>query len=149
MTFMNFDPTNKIVKLCIHALDLEAQFRNDEARSVFENAWDLAESALEKIIAAHYLARHQEALPDKLRWNRLALDLGLRSGCEQAGKCLPSLYLNVGKDYEDMGDLKQAKLNYREGIKLQDVLGEDGYGRMIFKGLHSGMERVIFKEVTF
>lgn len=43
---------------------------------------------------------------------------------------LPSLYLNIGKCYEDLHDLKNAKSNYFSAKSHFDFLPANGYGTM-------------------
>ena len=49
-----------------------------EALQLFQQAWDRASNDVEKFIAAHYVARHQESVQDKLKWDEIALNLALQ-----------------------------------------------------------------------
>jgi rifampin ADP-ribosylating transferase len=40
----------------------------EEASKLFLQAWNEATNDFEKFIAAHYVARHQQNVPDKLKW---------------------------------------------------------------------------------
>ena len=55
---------------------------------------------------------------------------------------LPSLYLNIGKCYEDLGDFENAKMNYETAFSFANFLPDDGYGNMIKTGINNGLERV-------
>ena len=55
---------------------------------------------------------------------------------------LPSLYLNIAKCHEDLGDPVQAESNYRLAASFEKYLPEDGYGNMIRSGIRNGLERI-------
>ncbi|MEO8112195.1 MAG: tetratricopeptide repeat protein [Ginsengibacter sp.] len=55
---------------------------------------------------------------------------------------LPSLYLNIGKCYEDLGDFKNAKSNYQAALSFTNSLPDNGYGNMIQAGITNGLIRV-------
>ena len=59
----------------------------------------------EKFISAHYVARHQENIQDKLKWDETALNLALKINDKNIKGALPSLYLNIAKCHEDLKDL--------------------------------------------
>src|SRR5215203_5082022 len=109
------DPNNPVVKLCARGIDVEMKGRRDEARALFLQAWELRQDDVDACIAAHYLARHQESLADTLRWNELALTHATRSSTDAVRSFLPSLYLNLGKSYEDLADSSRARALYEQG----------------------------------
>jgi tetratricopeptide (TPR) repeat protein len=137
---MNFDPNNPIVKLCAKGVSLEG--KPEEASRLFVQAWNEATNDAEKFIAAHYLARHQRSVEDKLKWDETALDLALNINDDSANAAYPSLYLNIAKCYEDLGKVEQARKNYDLALSFAHVLPDDGYGKMIRAGIYSGIERV-------
>ena len=139
---MQFDPDNKIVKLCIHGMDLEHEGKNEEAAGIFLKAWSLAGDDTEKFTAAHYVARHQQTIADKLAWDEVALNLALKIKEEQLKAAYPSLYLNIAKGYEDLKDYAKAKEHYKLALKFTEFLLNDGYGRMIKEGINQGLKRV-------
>ncbi len=139
---MIFDPENEVVKRCAQGMNLEAEGKNEEARQLFESAWEMAETDLEKFTAAHYLARHQPGPQGKLKWDLLALFHAQQTKEETAKGAYPSLYLNIGKCHEDLGDLIKARENYQLAEQYSQLLNDDGYGRMIRSGIRSGLERV-------
>ena len=55
---------------------------------------------------------------------------------------LPSLYLNIGKCYEDLNDFENARKNYLSAKSYFDFLPSDGYGNLIKMGVESGIKRV-------
>ncbi len=137
-----YDPNNKIVKLCTEGMALEEQGREDEALKHFEQAWKEASNDFEKFTAAHYVARHQESLADKLKWDEIALQLALNINDETVMGAYPSLYLNIAKGYEDLNDFDSAKKNYELALSFNLHLTDDGYGNLIKRGILNGLERI-------
>ncbi len=109
---MEFDPGNKIVQRCVLGLEREGEGMFEEAGIIFYEAWSQAENDFEKFIAAHYVARHQKTLSEKLNWDIIALNLAKNLDSEMVGEFLPSLYLNIAKGYEDLDDLENAREHY-------------------------------------
>lgn len=139
---MTFDPDNRVVKLCAQGMDLEGQGNQGAAHQVFMQAWDEATSEVEKFIAAHYVARHQKSVADKLKWDETALQLALQMNDPAIKSALPSLYLNVAKCHEDLNNVKEAKTHYEMALSYADFLPEDGYGNLIRNGILGGLKRV-------
>ena len=136
------DPNNPVVKLCAQGIDVEMKGRRDEAQSLFLQAWELRQDDVDACIAAHYLARHQESLAETLRWNELALTHGIRASADSVRSFYPSLYLNLGKSYEDLGDLSRARGLYDQGEQCLDDVPSGGYGEVVRQGLHNALQRV-------
>jgi len=139
---MQFDPENKIVKLCALGMEQEGLNKNEEATATFEQAWQEAENDLEKFIAAHYFARHQKTISDKLKWDETALHHALKVKSIDITGGLPSLYLNIAKCHEDLNDLKKAELFYTEAKQFAELLPDDGYGKLLRSGIDKGLERI-------
>src|SRR3954470_3904197 len=99
---MTFDQNNKVVQLCVKGMELEGQGQLTEASILFNEAWNIAANDFEKFTAAHYVARHQQSITDKLNWDQVALNHALNINDESVKEALPSLYLNIGKCYEDL-----------------------------------------------
>ena len=124
------DPENRIVKLCVTGMEAEAANRFDMARSCFEQAWAAQQNDLDAAIAAHYLARHQDTLERILHWNQVALHHAERASksiehqmAVAVAQFFPSLYLNLGKSYEDMGDVALARHYYARAAEQLAQLG--------------------------
>jgi tetratricopeptide (TPR) repeat protein len=139
---MQFDTNNKIVKLCAQGMALDGDGKKEEASNIFRQAWDEATNDFEKFTSAHYMARHQGNVADKLKWNEAALQLALKINDENIKGAYPSLYLNIAKCYEDLNDFDNAKKNYQLALSFTDRLPDDGYGNMIKGGIINGIERV-------
>lgn len=136
------DPENPVVKLCVAGMEHESKENFDEAAKSFLSAWSKSTDDLERCIAAHYVARHQNTPEEALSWNLRSLEYARAVGDEKVSGFLPSLYLNLGKSYEDLGDRDNAVLFY---TRTQDVLGslpDDPYGGMIRNAVRRALERV-------
>jgi tetratricopeptide (TPR) repeat protein len=141
-TTMYIDADNKVVKLCAQGMDLEGQGKNDEASKVFLEAWQQASNNKEKFTAAHYVARHQKSVADKLTWDETALNLALNIADDSVKGAYPSLYLNIGKGYEDLDEFERAMENYETALIHANHLPEDGYVKMIKGGIENGIQRI-------
>jgi tetratricopeptide (TPR) repeat protein len=139
---MLFDSQNPINQLCARGMQLEGEAEPEEAAKLFMQAWNEAINSTEKFIAAHYLARHQNTIEDKLKWDETALSLALELNNPEVNGAFPSLYLNVAKCYEDLKDFDRAAENYQSALEYAKSLPQDGYSNMIRSGVKSGIERV-------
>ena len=109
---MEFSPFNNVVKLCIQGMEMEEKGKVGEARKLFLQSWDEATNDFEKFLAAHYIARHQKTVTDMLNWLETALQFALKTDDESVKSAFPSIYLNIAKCYEDLGDSNKAKENF-------------------------------------
>lgn len=139
---MQFDPENKIVKLCAKGMECEGDGALEEAAAIFQQAWAEATNDLERFIAAHYIARHQASVEDKLQWDEMALSHALKVNTDDVKSVYPSLYLNIAKCYEDMKDFNRAYESYQAALGFVGFLPADDYGKMIKLGIDTGMARV-------
>jgi len=139
---MQFDQNNKIVKLCASGMSLEGEGKNEEALKLYQQAWDEAANDFEKFTSAHYIARHQKSVAEKLKWDETALQLALKINDEGVRETYPSLYLNIAKCFEDLNDPDNARKNYQLALSFTHLLPDDGYGNMIKNGIVKGIERV-------
>ncbi|HNB52946.1 MAG TPA: hypothetical protein PK530_13440, partial [Anaerolineales bacterium] len=64
------DPTNPVLQLCIQGTEAEYQHRPDDARALYQQAWNSATDDYEACIAAHYVARFQDTPEETFRWNQ-------------------------------------------------------------------------------
>ena len=78
-----------------------------------------------------------------MEWDQTALRLALDADNAAAKGALRSLYLNIAKCYEDLGNLTDARLNYELALSFAESLHDDGYGSMIRGGIVNGLSRVI------
>jgi tetratricopeptide (TPR) repeat protein len=125
------DPNNPVVKLCAAGMRAEGEGRFEEARSLFNQAWEAKTDGFEACIAAHYVARHQASPQDTLRWNQEALAWAEAVGDERVRDFFPSLYLNLGYSYEQLGDKEEARRCYDLAAERAGSLPEDRYGGIV------------------
>ncbi|HKN75284.1 MAG TPA: hypothetical protein VJW94_08905 [Candidatus Acidoferrum sp.] len=136
------DPNNPIVLLCAAGMKAEMEARKDEARLLFLQAWEQSKDDFEACIAAHYVARHQETAKETLRWNQVSLALADAVGDERVQGFYPSLYLNMGKAYEDLGNREEAKRHYELAAASMSNVPEGRYGGIVRDGVKRGLQRV-------
>ncbi|HEY6977452.1 MAG TPA: rRNA adenine methyltransferase [Chitinophagaceae bacterium] len=139
---MQFDPNNNIIQLCARGMELEANQKPDEAQTLFLRAWDKATNDFEKFTAAHYVARHQKSVKNKLKWDETALTYALKINDDSMRANYPSLYLNIAKCYEDLNDIGNAQKHYHAALSYSNYLPENDYGQMIKSGISKGIERL-------
>jgi len=106
---MEFSPSNKIVKLCIQGIAMEENGDDEAALGLFLEAWKGSTNDFEKFLAAHFVARHQDDVGDRLKWHEAALQFALAVNNEASRSALPSLYANVAECYEEVNDLDNAE----------------------------------------
>lgn len=110
---MEFNPSNNIVKLCLQGMEMEEKGKTEEASRLFLQAWNEATEDFEKFIAAHYVARHQKNVSDKLKWHETALQFALNVNNDAVTSAFAGLYSNIAKCYKELGDLDNADKNYK------------------------------------
>ena len=123
---MEFNPNNDIIKLCLQGMDMEGKGQPEEASRLFLQAWNEATNDFEKFIAAHYVARHQKNVSDKLKWLETALQFALKINNHSVIGAFPSLYLNIAKCYEEVSDPDNAKKNYESAISFTNKPSDSG-----------------------
>src|SRR6185312_3517464 len=123
---MEFNPSNNIVKRCLQGMAMEEKGKPEEACELFLQAWNEATDDSEKFLAAHYVARHQKNVPDKLKWLETGLQLALNINDDTIKSALPALYLNIAKCYEDLNNAEEAKKNYELATSFADKPSDNG-----------------------
>ncbi|MBG0770227.1 MAG: hypothetical protein H0S82_00885 [Anaerolineaceae bacterium] len=106
------------ITLCIRGTQAEFQGKMEEARWLYTQAWELAGDAYDACVAAHYVARMQTDASEILRWNLIALEKANAVGDERVAPFYPSLYLNLGKSYEILGEADKARTYYDLAAEL-------------------------------
>lgn len=112
------DQPNQTMDLCIQGTQAEFAGRFDQACALYWQAWLAASSDYEASIAAHYVARCQPDPQEKLRWNKEAVKRADEAHDERVAAFYPSLYLNLGQSFEQLGDLAQAQHFYELARQL-------------------------------
>jgi tetratricopeptide (TPR) repeat protein len=123
---MEFNPFNNVVKLSLQGMAKEESGKPEEAVELFLQAWKEATDDLEKFIAAHYVARSQKNVSDKLQWLETALQFALKVNNNTVRSAFPSLYSNIAKCYEDLGDADSAKKYYELANSFNDNPSDNG-----------------------
>jgi tetratricopeptide (TPR) repeat protein len=139
---MLYDPSNPVVQLCVIGIETEYSGDLEKAHALYQEAWGMANTDLEFLTAAHYLARVQTDPAASLDWNLLAIEHAGKTDHPEIMAFYPSLYLNVGKSYEDLGDMQKAYDYYLLAQSHSNHLADDGYGNMIRKGVLAGLNRL-------
>jgi hypothetical protein len=123
---MEFSPFNNVVKLCLQGMNMEETGNPGEASKLFLQAWEEATNDFEKFLAAHYVARHQKTISDKLHWLETTLQFALKANDNAVKSAFPSLYLNMAKCYEELNNDVKAK-EYRDlAISANDNPSDKG-----------------------
>jgi hypothetical protein len=121
------DNENPVVRLCVAVTQAEFAGRLDEARRLAWLAWQAATDDYEACIAAHYVARYQDTDEGALHWNQEALENAQAVKDGRVEAFYPSLYLNLGRAYENIGDEAAAQGYYALAARLGvDHQGENG-----------------------
>ena len=136
------DPNNAIVKLCAQGMEEESKGNAEGAATLFEQAWTKSTNDFERCIAAHYVARHQPSPPLALHWNQEAMDCADRVADGSVTEFLPSLYLNLGKSHEDLGNLEKAGELYKCAADRVSCLPAGAYRDIVEDGIKRGLQRV-------
>jgi rifampin ADP-ribosylating transferase len=123
---MEFNPNNNVVKLCLQGMYMEDKGKPEEAKELFLQAWNEATYDFEKFISAHYVARHQKNVPDKLKWLETALQFALKINDDSVKSAFPSLYSNIAECYEDLSDTGKAKKNCELAASFKDKPSDKG-----------------------
>lgn len=123
---MEFSPHNGVVKLCLQGMDMEEKGKFEEASKLFLRAWNEATDDSEHFISAHYVARHQENVSERLKWLETALRCALKINDDTVNSALPSLYSNIAKCHEDLNALDKAKENYDLATSSKHSLSDKG-----------------------
>ncbi|MEO8954255.1 MAG: hypothetical protein ACR2H5_14680 [Ktedonobacteraceae bacterium] len=117
-----------------HAQDLAANGDRDGARTLYANMWaeaTRAEDQYQACVVAHFMA-HAHVEPEAQRdWHLRALHAADAVGDERVRGFYPSLYANLGEVNLRLGNLTQAREYISRANEVQQVLPDDGYGRLI------------------
>lgn len=130
------------------AVQLSHQGEREAASLLFAEIWDEIGGEqgdpLQVCTLAHAMADVQDDVRQELVWDQRALAAAeqlTEARVAEAGVTLPvaglypSLHLNLSECYRKLGDLARAREHLQQAQATIDVLGDDGYGRMIRDGL--------------
>jgi hypothetical protein len=140
---VEIDPNNAVVKLCAEGIAAEMGGRTAEASQLYERAWKECTGAYERCITAHYMARIQATPQEALHWNQEALRYAGEVYGEKVLSFYPSLYLNLGKSHEDVGDKTEARHFYQLAADGAAGLPEAKLTDMVRRGATEGLKRTM------
>ncbi|NIF06231.1 NAD(+)--rifampin ADP-ribosyltransferase [Chryseobacterium sp. Tr-659] len=123
---MEFSPFNTVVKLCLQGMSMEEQGKPEEAVRLFMQGWNEATDDLEKFLAAHYVARHQETMSERLRWLETALKYALKINDDTVKSAFPSLYTHISECYANLSEPEKAKENAELARLFKDNPSDKG-----------------------
>lgn len=106
------DTSHPAIQLCLQGSRAEFERRLEEARALYQQAWVARTDAYTACIAAHYVARFQADPAETLHWNQLALQYAEAVNDERVTAFYPSLYVNLGRSHEVLGNQAEAKRFY-------------------------------------
>lgn len=106
------DTSRLAIQLCIQGTQAEFQGRLAEASGLYQQAWKVAKDDFDRCVAAHYVARFQETPELRLHWNQEDLNRANAVERERVKEFYPSLLLNMGQSYEQLGNQDEAKRYY-------------------------------------
>ncbi len=147
------DPDDVMIRFG-HALGLSRRGERQEARRLFAELWDQVGSEgdpFHRVSLAHAMADVQDDPRSELVWDLRALEAAASVTDERVaqagvggpvGGFFPSLHLNLGEDYRNLGDLDAARRHLELGRVATAALADDGYGWMIKRGLAALAERL-------
>lgn len=135
------DVNNPVVKLCAEGMRAEGEGRLEDARALFEQAWEASADDYDACVAAHYVARHQPTPEETLRWNQESLRRAEGVGDERVQGFYPSLYLNMGHSYEVLGDLAEARRYYDLASERLGEIPDGRYGDVVRGGVAEARKR--------
>lgn len=118
------------------------QGHHDAARASYMRAWASREDAYDACVAAHYVARSQSTPEDSLAWNLESLSHASAVDTIRIRAFLPSLHLNVGHSYEQLGDVANARAHYALAHTYLDALPVGAYGDVVRQGIDAALRRI-------
>ena len=115
------DTNNPVIALCMAGSRAELEGRRADAYALYAQAWEAVTDDYEACIAAHYGARGAAEPGEIFRWNRIALDRAVTADDERVQPFCPSLYLNMGRSHELLGEQAEAERFYALAAALGAV----------------------------
>lgn len=119
------DTNNPVIQLCMEGTRAEFEHRTEDARLLYQQAWEARTDDYDACIAAHYVARFQDSAEESLRWKQLALNHTNTVYDERVKDFYPSLYLSLGRSYELVGNQRQAERYYSLAAELGVIHQDD------------------------
>ena len=137
---MTIDPDNPVVALCAAGMAIEGDAA--AARRLFDQAWEARRDDYDASIAAHFLARHQATVEDRLAWNVRAARHAELVADGRARDLKASLYLNLADAYLTAGDIAQARAAIDQADVGLNDLPVGGYRDFVRRGIDGLVRRL-------
>jgi hypothetical protein len=112
------------------------------ATRLFEQAWKARRDDYDASIAAHFLARHQTTVEDRLAWNIRAARHAELVEDDRAHELKSSLYLNLADAYLAVGDSAEARAAVGAAAKSLEDLPLEGYRDFVQRGINGLVRRL-------
>ncbi|MCM3898041.1 hypothetical protein [Gordonia sputi] len=132
-----------IMELCEDGLAAESVGRIDDARAAYAQAWESADDAFERSLAAHYSARVSPNDASRVAWARRSVDLAIEAldaGDERIAPLIPTMRITTAAALMAAGLLDEAIAEYLGAAEGLRVVGEsdqrDVLQAMIYDGLN-------------
>lgn len=123
-------------------MEAERSGRYDDARALFQQAWERRRNDYEGCIAAHYLARHQPDAASELRWNLAALALAGGASAGDVRGFLASLHLNIAASYAKLGADAQSRAHLTQAEAAFGEIAEGSYKDVVRRGIGNVARRL-------
>jgi len=120
------------------------------ARSLYAEMWAEAARAgdqYQACVVAHFMAHAHDEPEAQLDWHLRSLRAANAVGDERTRAFYPSLYANLGDVYLRLGDRAQAREFIVRARESEQVLPDDGYGRMI-RSLIARLSQAVERDST-
>jgi tetratricopeptide (TPR) repeat protein len=111
--------------------------QTEEAKSAFERAFHLAvEQRLDTLAidAAHMLGV-MRPFDEAAQWNRRAIELAERSSQSPAWRWIGTLFLNLGWNYQQLGEYGAAEQAFTQAMRAHDAAGNTERARVARLGV--------------
>ncbi|HTZ75455.1 MAG TPA: hypothetical protein VMB47_16145 [Candidatus Aquilonibacter sp.] len=139
---MPIDPDNPVARLCAEGIQAEASGKAIAAMRLYMQAWEKRSDDLDACIAAHYVARLQKTPEEILEWNQRSLDAANALDDEDVASFYPSLYLNMGKAHEELGQRDEARHYYQLAAEKLGFLPQGDYAEVVKTGVANALKRI-------
>lgn len=123
---MEFSPNNPVIQRCLQAMAADTKGQPEEARKILLQAWQEATNDFEKFVVAHLAGRHEQDLHEQLKWLDKALEAGKKADSVSVQTALPSLYRDMARCYDTLGDKDKARVNEELADTLKSQLKDEG-----------------------
>ena len=127
------DPSNPVVALCAEGMALDGS--PADALRCFERAWAARRDDYDAAVAAHYLARHQPTVGDRLHWNTVAAQHAEAVTDGRAHAFFASLYLNLADSQAEAGEAAAARESLERAVMGLSAVPPGGYRQLMMGGV--------------